>query len=260
VIATSAPTPLDLRFHWFGIPTRVHPLFWLFTFLLGPTDLTSPYAGELILIWMVCAFVSIMIHETGHVLAYRFYRCGNTRIDLEMCCGLASADRQPRGNYRRIFVALAGPGIQFLVVLLLWLSTLVEPWHITAWFPYSLFIYYMLFSINLGWALFNLLPIFPLDGGRVSREVCYLLKIERPLERSLKIGFITAIVMIFYALIVWVQPALVAWVPSWVPCPSCLFTILFMASLAYTNYQAYKMVRDYPWGHEEDDDRQPWER
>src|SRR5947209_1367701 len=55
----------DLRFHLFGVPVRVHPTFWLFSAILGWNWVDL--AWEYLLLWIGCSFVSILLHEMGHV-------------------------------------------------------------------------------------------------------------------------------------------------------------------------------------------------
>ena len=59
------PTPLDLRWHLFGILVRVHPMFWLVSVIMGWNSLIIGF--EYLFIWIACMFVSILIHELGHV-------------------------------------------------------------------------------------------------------------------------------------------------------------------------------------------------
>ncbi len=66
------------------------------------------------LIWLPCAFASILLHELGHAFAYRFYRCYGTGIWLFWFGGLASAERRPRGHWPNIIISLAGPVIQLI--------------------------------------------------------------------------------------------------------------------------------------------------
>ena len=61
-------TPYDLRFNLFGIPVRVHPLFWLVAAILGAGSDPDPIE---LLLWIGTVFVSILIHEMGHALAAR---------------------------------------------------------------------------------------------------------------------------------------------------------------------------------------------
>ena len=56
------------HFHFFGIPVRVQPWFWIILFMMGATGETAPA-----LIWVGVCFVSILLHEVGHVLAFRLF-------------------------------------------------------------------------------------------------------------------------------------------------------------------------------------------
>ena len=66
----------DLNFQLFGIPVRVHPLFWLIAVLLGISG--DPQPAE-ILLWVVAVFVSILVHELGHALTMRAF--GHVALD-----------------------------------------------------------------------------------------------------------------------------------------------------------------------------------
>jgi stage IV sporulation protein FB len=63
------PTRFDLRFSILGFPVRVHPLFWVIALLLGSGSGNLFY----MLLWVIGVFISILIHELGHALAFRRY-------------------------------------------------------------------------------------------------------------------------------------------------------------------------------------------
>jgi Zn-dependent protease len=193
------PTRYDLRFSVAGILVRVHPLFWLIALLLGSSGdfLQLP-------IWVFVVFVSILIHELGHALAMRRYG-QPSRIILHFAGGLTvlepvswgsgSANVALRYN-QEIFISLAGPGAGFLLAALAavgvtisggsiitnWLFGMI-PIPVAALMPIggrviSLLVT-MLLWVNVFWGLINLLPVYPLDGGNVSR---YLLLKADPIE------------------------------------------------------------------------------
>ena len=58
------PTPFDVRLVAFRIPIRVHPSFWVVSVLLS----WNPDHLDLVFLWMICLFVSILVHELGHAL------------------------------------------------------------------------------------------------------------------------------------------------------------------------------------------------
>lgn len=154
-------TPYDLRFRLFGIPVRVHPLFWLVMCLIsGDLDNLKP-----MLIFVVCAFISIVVHEMGHGLAARLMGEEPLGIVLYSMGGYCAFQRNQLTPWRRIFVLLAGPGAGFVLLAIafgLFVSHKVPetPTAQTA-------LGYMLY-INLVWGVLNLLPLWPLDGGQIT--------------------------------------------------------------------------------------------
>ncbi len=189
-------TEWDLRWRMFGIPVRVHPLFWLVSLLMGQSALQQ--GVEYLLAWVACVFVSILIHELGHAVMGRLYG-SRSQIVLYAFGGLAIGSNRLNNRWERIAVCLAGPiaGFLFLGVIfgLLWLR---DPMIVPVYFsmacdffgipipldqeafvrfheiagPLEFSIVMDLIFINLMWGLINLLPIWPLDGGQVSRELC----------------------------------------------------------------------------------------
>lgn len=207
----SPPTQYDLRFSIAGIPVRVHPLFWLIALLLGAS-------GDLIQlpIWVFVVFVSILIHEFGHALAMRRYG-QPSRIILHFAGGLTVPEPVSWGSRwanvalrpnQEIFISLAGPGAGFVLAALVAVSaTILGGSIITNWLfgviplpvavlmpiggrIMSLFVT-MLLWVNVFWGLINLLPVYPLDGGNVSR---YLLLQADPINGVRKSLWISVIV------------------------------------------------------------------
>ncbi|HZW31864.1 MAG TPA: site-2 protease family protein [Isosphaeraceae bacterium] len=185
-------TPYDVRFHFLGIPVRVHPMFWLVSAMLG----WQPNNIPAVLIWVACVFVSILIHEYGHGSVARAFGC-SPWILLWGGGGLcySQADRQTPGQ--RLAVVLSGPGAGFvlcgLVMLLVSAIFGVTPREHLALArelvgleaehdallgvmmklrsETTFRVYWYLVQINILWGLVNLLPVWPLDGGRVSEIV-----------------------------------------------------------------------------------------
>jgi Zn-dependent protease len=167
MFAEPQQTQFDLNWRMFGVPIRVHPLFWLVSAILG-WNLTR-IDFRLLLLWIACVFVSILLHEFGHVLMGQVFGARG-HIVLYGMGGLAVGSSDLRNRWQRVAVYFAGPGIGFLFVGLIWLALkALNPEMLTTWVDDAID---FLFWINLAWGLVNLLPVFPLDGGRVSREVC----------------------------------------------------------------------------------------
>ena len=104
------PTPLDLYWRMFGTDVRVHPFFWVMAVLLGWhwfDSFNDPRLGILFLaLWVLCVFVSILLHEFGHVLMGRVFG-SNGHILLYSFGGLAIGSNNLRQRTHRILVLLA---------------------------------------------------------------------------------------------------------------------------------------------------------
>ena len=246
MLAAEPPrTPWDLNFALFGIPVRVHPMFWLVAILLG---MNSPTAVELST-WVVAVFLSILVHELGHAVAARSYGY-DPWITLYTMGGLTSFGTSAyrsrnAGSLGQILICLAGPAAGFALAAVLYFALRLAQIDVelTLGWPHlvrihvaelhrfaalSDFIRQMFFA-NILWGLVNLLPVYPLDGGQIAREV--LTKIN-PFEGerwSLVVSFTTACLVALVAFV-----ALEDW-------QSRVFTAAFFAYLAYWSYALLSM-------------------
>ncbi|MFN0052297.1 MAG: metalloprotease [Planctomycetales bacterium] len=191
MLGNAAPTPYDLRFSLFGIPVRVHPMFWVFSAVMG----WDRNDFNFMLLWIGCVFLSILVHELGHALTAQHF---GWRPEIVLYAFGGYAGFMPTWNFstrRSVLVSLAGPGAGFVLFGIVWgLERLI--FHM-GWLPdspqqalYLIWVLQTLIFINLWWGLVNLLPVYPLDGGQVSRE---LLRHFRPydgLEISLKLSIL----------------------------------------------------------------------
>ena len=143
-----------------GIPIHLHSTFFLIT---GFYFISSLVSGGLthafisaILIFLL--FGSVFLHEMGHAMVARRYGIGTRSITLHLLGGFASIEREPRVPREEIAIALAGPAVNLLIVLLsVPLIVVGAPFSVELGF------------INLIMGVFNLVPAYPMDGGRVLR-------------------------------------------------------------------------------------------
>jgi Zn-dependent protease len=243
------PTPFDLNFRLFGVDVRVHPFFWLIAAFLGWGNFNDGRLPQLLL-WIGCVFVSILLHEFGHVMVGRVFG-SNGRILLYSFGGLAIGSSDLRQRWQRVFVYLAGPFVQLAlagVVLVVSFAMVRRGARGEMTSVESALV--MLFFINLLWGLFNLLPIFPLDGGQVSREVCEAIVPGRGALFAL--GASTAICAVIAVLIL-------ASTTGQIRVPiigGSMYNALLFAMFAANSFQMLQFERARRnW-----DDRFPWER
>jgi stage IV sporulation protein FB len=170
----------EWSFRLFGVPVHVKFWFWVAVVLVCGAQETAA-----VLIFVGVCFASILIHELGHVFAFRFFG-EDAEIVLYGWGGLAVPRHDVYGTVPRIAVALAGPMAGFAVTLLtvglamLSDATIRLGWHL--FFPVLAALpvdhmnnWYVLLNdllwINFYWGLVNLLPVFPFDGSHVARAV-----------------------------------------------------------------------------------------
>ena len=211
---SSQPTRYDLSFNIFGFPVRVQPLFWIIMALFGST---GGFNLTYMLTFIVVAFISILLHELGHGFAFRYYGISSS-IVLHGFGGAAIPDSFGWGGRRltpgqQIVVSLAGPFAQLILVgILLGLIQATGGFiqfngiFPRAAFPFggtllNLFVF-VLILINVFWALFNLLPVYPMDGGQAVRSVFLIFDPVRGYTNSLWLSLITAVLGIVVALTV----------------------------------------------------------
>jgi stage IV sporulation protein FB len=115
--------------------------------------------------------------------------------------------------------------------------------------------------VNLYWGLLNLLPVFPLDGGQVSRELCMMKWGTRGTRVSLKISFAFALLMVAYCLFCAIDinqfgGEFTGQWPAWIPRGSMYVGILF----GFLAYESYRLLQRIEWTDTHWDDKVPWER
>jgi Zn-dependent protease len=255
-------TPYDLRFRLLKIPVRVHPLFWLVAAMLGWRQNDMPT----VLIWVSCVFVSILVHEYGHGLMAKTFGCIPS-ITLWMGGGLCYSQMDRQTPRQRLAVVLSGPGAGFVLcgVVMLIFSALVG---LTPREHLSLVLsllrlpadsdalldairklgrpetttftcYWYLVQINIFWGLVNLLPVWPLDGGRVSE---ILLSYFNPHEGARWGHIISLLVAGVLAILAYTAT-------------SDLFLTVFFGYFAFVNFQILQSIHQAQMmGHYNDED------
>lgn len=156
-----------IRFSIFGIPVQVLPFFWITLAILGASGGASR-ADEIlkILLFVIAGFISVLVHELGHALTARRFGA-QTAIVLEAFGGYAAYSGAHMTRLRSFLITAAGPAIQILlgVIVLVIYNLLPEQSENGAHFLETLI------GISFFWAILNLLPVLPLDGGRMLNSI-----------------------------------------------------------------------------------------
>ncbi|EEX15713.1 srebp protease/cbs domain protein [Citreicella sp. SE45] len=159
----------------FGSELRVHATFFLLLAWIGVAAWSSggPQAALQNLAFVLALFACVVAHEFGHALTARRYGIQTPDITLLPIGGLARLERMPEKPAQEIVVALAGPAVNIVIWAVLMLAGAGTSIDALAGLGTSVPGSFLgqLAAVNLFLALFNLLPAFPMDGGRVLRAL-----------------------------------------------------------------------------------------
>ncbi|MDD2764150.1 MAG: site-2 protease family protein [Opitutaceae bacterium] len=161
----------------FGIRLAVHFSFLLLLAYVAWEGWMD--AGWLGVAWSVAfillLFTCVVLHELGHSLTARRFGIGVPRILLLPIGGMAEFDSIPRQPRRELLITLAGPAVNFVIALVLWpFVTMPASWA-DGDVPLTFAgLGWQLLLVNLVMGGFNLLPVFPMDGGRILRALLAL--------------------------------------------------------------------------------------
>jgi Zn-dependent protease/CBS domain-containing protein len=165
-----------------GIKVQIHWTFWLLFLFIGLMVFTQ--GGDYYdLIWhslfIFGIFFCVILHEFGHALTARKYGIGTHSITLLPIGGVASLKKIPENPFEEFMIAIAGPAVNVVIALLLLPFVPLDMYtgmeaealeqELSVIGSHNLLFYF--FMANIALVLFNLIPAFPMDGGRIFRSL-----------------------------------------------------------------------------------------
>jgi Zn-dependent protease len=207
----------------FRIPIKIEPQFYVLSVFLA---LVGSRSLPLIIEWAVVVLVSVLVHELGHALTARAFGL-EPQIRLYQMGGLTSwTTEKDLSPLKHLAVSLAGPAMGFV------LGGLVLIVGKPSTIPSSVadVIYFDLLWINLGWSIFNLLPILPMDGGQV------LVTLETWLRKR-NDGYVSHVLSLLAALALAV--AAFKWGSLWIGFLGIYFSYL-NGSVLWKHFQSFR--------------------
>lgn len=179
-------------FTWFGIPVFLHWSFGLLV-LYAFWSVYSDHFEWMVMAWLAsfiaALFTCVLLHEYGHALMARRFGVRTQDIVLTPIGGIARLERMPEKPVQEFLVAIAGPMVNVVIALLLFGVGAAlfrgDDWDLFTWVlgemfgggeemegsMGSLFFVAWLLAANVTLVLFNLIPAFPMDGGRIFRSL-----------------------------------------------------------------------------------------
>ncbi len=202
MFAPVSPTAMDLNFRIAGIPVTVSPWFWAAGCLLGLSALREGL--PFLLAWLMVLFVSILVHELGHALTAKWFGY-SPNIVLYHFGGVAMYAPHYRTYtvWKSILITLAGPAAGFALYGVLLLLIISGTLRIPATAPEQVQRLLMnvigqLLFINLWWGILNLVPVMPLDGGQICRDICTIFSPHNGIWLAVKISIVVAGLVALY--------------------------------------------------------------
>lgn len=180
-----------IRFSLFKIPVEVQPFFWITLVILGGAGGADTQAEIFnILLFVLAGFISVLVHELGHALTARRFGA-YVSVTLQAFGGYASYSGVRLSRLQSFLVTAAGPAIQIALGLVVYLVIRNAPEMNT----HGGYFLNVLKNISFVWAILNLLPVVPLDGGHMLGAALGPSRIKLTLWISIVVAIAAALAM-----------------------------------------------------------------
>ena len=158
-----------------GTAIRIHVTFMLFLLIIGIVVFRQSGSNAALdaVTFITLVFACIVLHEFGHILMARYFGIKTRDVTLFPIGGVANIERMPDKPYQELLVALAGPFVNFVIfsIIFITLGRELDATQIENIGDPASSLAVRVASANLVLMIFNLLPAFPMDGGRVFRAL-----------------------------------------------------------------------------------------
>ncbi|MEZ6126676.1 MAG: site-2 protease family protein [Planctomycetaceae bacterium] len=234
-------TPWDVSFELFGIPIRIHPIFWLSSAYL----VWDPEQPAFVFLGVICLLISVLVHELGHAVMCRRYGFPS-EIVLYFLGGYATSTRF--STWKNVKVSFAGPAAGLVLFLLLYYSRLIPGvTEILDQYVAARRCMHVLLFFNLMVNLMNLVPCLPLDGGQIMQALMYRYWPRRAGQRIQQICIVASGLTAFWSLYCLQNDLPVMPIPRWmlpgppfyVPQPDPKFLVFFFGFLCANSVAEY---------------------
>jgi len=217
-----------IRFRLFGFPVTVEPWHWAILAFCGDA-LGIKESEDLlpVLLFMAAGVVSILIHEIGHALTMRLFGGRHISIVLHGWGGQAASQGASFSRGQHILISLAGPllqlacGLVVLIAVIMSAATSSGSTVLEASPVYELLSSFI--EVSLFWAVLNLIPVYPMDGGQILRGILGPRRIQLTFQISIIVAIFVGVLGLIYL--------------------GRFLLPIFMVFFAVENYKALKRTR-----------------
>jgi Zn-dependent protease len=188
-----------MTFKLFGFPVTIETGAFLLIAVLFLFGLYLDYTMLDTVLGIGIVVVSLMVHELGHAFAARYFGSKRIEISLHQMGGQTRRDRTTKHWYQELSINVAGVSAGFAIALLCYVAIVPLPLGEVTDSRLGL-----VFRLNVAWGIFNMLPIFPLDGGQALGNV--LSAVLNPLHAAVgahSVGLVLAVSL--GAFVIWLN-------------------------------------------------------
>lgn len=192
-----------------GTDVRLHFTFLLFLAWIGIADYLAGGTAAALdsVLFILLVFLCVTLHEFGHIAMGRRFGVNTPQVTLSPIGGIASMERMPENPREELLVAIAGPLVNVAIALLLMAVFGLSLGLVTTIDFDKATLAERLLIVNVTLVAFNLIPAFPMDGGRVLRAVLAM-NMDAPRATALAARIGQGFAMLFFALGLFYNPIL----------------------------------------------------
>ncbi|MEM7785663.1 MAG: site-2 protease family protein, partial [Planctomycetota bacterium] len=192
---------IDVYLHW--------TLILAIAYLLYDLKFSRGLQWDQVLIvfgFVFLIFISVLLHEYGHALMARYFGVLTHDIIMTPIGGLARLERMPQSPFQELMITIAGPAVNFVLgclAAIYLLATGGDFWLDNTQLPNWSLLATVIFNLNFILFVFNLIPAFPMDGGRILRSgLAFFMSHSRATWLASFFGQICAVGFIGYGFVV----------------------------------------------------------
>lgn len=176
-----------------SIPITIHPIYWLIISALGWMSTNDIFYT---IMWVAVGTVSLIVHELGHALTAKFFG-QRVHIELAGMGGLTRHRGAQMNSFKEFLVVLNGPLAGFLLFLL---ASFVMFFYRPFLPPFVANVVQMTVWINFYWTVFNMMPVYPMDGGQLVRIILEAIFGLKGVKFSLFLSMVAGVSLSLYFL------------------------------------------------------------
>lgn len=188
-----------------GTAVRLHFTFLLFLAWIGVSDYVAggPAAALDSVSFIILVFLCVALHEFGHIFMARRFGVKTPEVILSPIGGIANMERIPEAPAQELLVAIAGPLVNVVIAILLMAGFGIGQDQLLAMSFETATLAERLTLVNISLVIFNLIPAFPMDGGRILRALLAMnMGAAKATELAARIGqgfaFLFVLLGLFY--------------------------------------------------------------